>query len=64
MAPLSHAGNGRARALLGAYVLFLILPAIFVTLRIWARRLKRTPLCFNDYAIILALVSTLSRILT
>ncbi|KAK0515948.1 hypothetical protein JMJ35_001982 [Cladonia borealis] len=58
MAPLSDPSNGRARALLGASVLFLILPPIFVTLRIWARRLKRTPLCFNDYAIMAALLST------
>ena len=62
MAPLSDPGNGRARALLGASILFLILPPIFVALRIWARRLKRTPLCFNDYAIIVALVSTFSLI--
>ena len=29
-------------------------------LRIWARRIKQTRLCFNDYAVFVALVSLLS----
>ena len=58
MAPLSEPHQGRARALLGGFVLLTILPPIFVLFRVWARRLKRTPLCFNDYTIIVAMVLT------
>ena len=64
MAPLSDPHQGRARALLGASLIFLVLPPIFVALRLWARRLKRTSLCFNDYAIIFAMVSTLLKVFT
>lgn len=56
MAPLSEPHQGRARALLGGLVLLTTLPPIFVLSRVWARRLKRTPLCFNDYTIIAAMV--------
>ena len=56
MAPLSEPHQGRARALLGGLVLLTTLPPVFVLLRVWARRLKRTPLCFNDYTIIAAMV--------
>lgn len=56
MAPISASHNGRARALIGAYSIFLALPPIFVGFRLWARRLKRSNPCFNDYAIIAALV--------
>lgn len=62
MAPLSDPQQGRARAVLGASILFLVLPVIFVALRVWARRLKRVRLCFNDYAIFLALVSSTFRV--
>ncbi|KAF1992982.1 hypothetical protein P154DRAFT_382808, partial [Amniculicola lignicola CBS 123094] len=34
----------------------LILPYPFVAFRLWARWIKKTRLCFNDYAIVLALV--------
>ena len=56
MAPLSEPHQGRPRALLGGLVLLTTLPPVFVLFRIWARRLKRTPLCFNDYTIIAAMV--------
>ena len=62
MAPLSAPHQGRAIGVLSAEILFLILPWILVGLRLWARRLKKTPLVFNDYAIILASVFALSQV--
>ena len=48
----------REKVLWGTSVIFLILPLPFVALRIWARRIQRISLCFNDYAIIGANVFT------
>jgi len=56
MPSLSAPNQGRAQALLGSSILFLVLPYPFVFLRFWARRIKKTPLAFNDYALFLALV--------
>jgi hypothetical protein len=39
---------------------FLVPAVAAVGLRIWARRIQRVPLCFNDYAILLALVCCLA----
>jgi hypothetical protein len=40
-------------------VLFLALAALAICFRLWARRMTKKPLCFNDYAVIVALVSLL-----
>ena len=64
MPPLSDPHEGRGRALLGSAVMFFVLPPVFVVLRLWSRRLKRTPLCFNDYAIILGMVTIFFRYTT
>lgn len=37
-------------------VTFLLLAATAIALRIWARRIKGSVLCFNDYVILAALV--------
>ncbi len=37
-------------------VTFLVLAATAIALRIWARKIKGSFLCFNDYAILAALV--------
>ena len=42
--------------LLVVVVVFLALAIVAVGLRIWARRIKRSKLQWNDYSIILALV--------
>ncbi|PQE23679.1 integral membrane protein [Rutstroemia sp. NJR-2017a BVV2] len=63
MAPLSAPGQsapGQSRAIgiLCATVIFTILPPVFVALRLWARKLKSTPLALNDYFIMIAAVLT------
>lgn len=37
-------------------IIFLVLATAAVILRIWARRIKGSSLCFNDYAVLAALV--------
>jgi len=37
-------------------IIFLVLATTSVILRIWARRIKGSSLCFNDFAILAALV--------
>ena len=45
-----------ARKLLVVAVICFVLAAVTVTLRLWARKIKGHRLCFNDYAILAALV--------
>ncbi|PVI02061.1 hypothetical protein DM02DRAFT_627119 [Periconia macrospinosa] len=58
MPKLSAPNQGRAQALLGSSILFLILPFPFVFMRLWARWMKKTRLAINDYLVLLALLFT------
>ena len=49
--------NPRAAARIGVETFFIALDFVFVGLRLWARRIKRKSLGFNDYTIVAALVS-------
>ena len=42
-------------------IAFLVLPIVFVGLRIWAKTLNRKRLAWDDYLIVIALVSTETR---
>lgn len=58
MALLLGHHNPRGVATISICVVFGLLAFAATSLRLWARRLKKTGLCFNDYAIFVALVSS------
>lgn len=45
-------------ALLIVDFVFIALAAIAILLRVWARRIQKASLCLNDYAVMVAWVST------
>lgn len=49
--------NSRGIALIVVESIAILLAIVAICLRIWARRIKRSVLCFNDYAVLVALVS-------
>lgn len=48
--------TGHSKALFGTTITFLILATIFVALRAWAGKLRRTPYRIDDYLVFGALV--------
>lgn len=48
--------NKWATAIVSSWLIFGVMATVAVALRLWARRIKKMSLAFNDYAIILALV--------
>ncbi|TGO57078.1 hypothetical protein BOTNAR_0209g00070 [Botryotinia narcissicola] len=54
MAPLSAPGQSRPLGILDAMIVFTVFPPVFLGLRLWARKLKGTPLGLNDYLIIIS----------
>jgi hypothetical protein len=49
--------NPRAVATISICAVFGLLAFTAIVFRLWARRLKKAVLCFNDYAILVALVN-------
>ena len=56
MGAIDSKNDSKGIAFLVVDIVFTVLAAIAVGLRIWARRLKRCPLTLNDYSVIAALV--------
>ena len=56
MGTINSQNDSKGIAFLVVDIVFIVLAAVAVGLRLWARRLKRSPLALNDYSVIAALV--------
>ena len=61
MAAYSLDDNPKAVMRIGIETYLLAMDLLFVTLRLWARAITRTRLGFNDYTILVAMVSVCVR---
>lgn len=60
MFPFPLKDNPTAIVRISVKSVLLVLDILAVALRLWARRIKRNSLAFNDYAILFALVGSLA----